>query len=61
MLRWANVLYGYALTECGVRYCPGRVWCTILPWGNVVYDTALGTLRRTILLPGCNAIYCEVV
>ena len=38
-----------ALGECGVRYCAGGFWCTILPWGvcgvryctggEVVYDT----------------------
>ena len=37
-----TVVYDTALMECGVRYCPGGVWCNILHCGSVVYDTALG-------------------
>ena len=57
---YINVVYDIALGECGVRYCPSGMWCTILLWRNVVYDTALGSmvygaaleeLWCTILLP----------
>ena len=39
---YVNVVYNAALGECGVRYCAGRLWCTILPCGIVVYDAAFG-------------------
>ena len=44
------VVYDIALGECGVRYCPGEcvvrycfgeMWCTILPWRSVVFDSVL--------------------
>ena len=39
----------YCFGECGVRYCSEEMWCTILPWVNVVYDTALEELWCTIV------------
>ena len=48
ILSW-GVVYDTALGECGARYCPGGLWCTILPWGGVVYDTAQGE---------CGVGYC---
>ena len=46
---YIHVVYDIALGECGVRYCPRRMWCTILPCGNVVYDIALGGVWCTML------------
>ena len=49
ILHWWSVAYDIALDECGVRYCPGGVWCTIWLCGSVVYDVALEELWCTIV------------
>ena len=35
---WGSVVYDIALGECGVRYCAGAAWCTVMPLWIVVYD-----------------------
>ena len=49
MLKRVNVVYDTPLGDCGVRYCLGGLWCTMLPSGIAVYDTALAGLWCTIL------------
>ena len=51
-----HVLYEIALGECVVRYWPVGVWCTILRWRNVMYDTALEECGVRCCYEG-NAVY----